>query len=77
MTTTHRIAVIAEQVRPGAPSEVLTPATIREVYGVETASLLSPSGAPTLGLVRPEGWPDAEASRTARKTASRPAVLRQ
>ena len=73
----NRIAVIAEQVRLGAPSEVLTPATIREVYGVETESFLSPSGAPTLGLVRPEGWPDAEASRTARKTASRPAVLRQ
>ena len=73
----NRIAVIAEQVRLGAPSEVLTPATIREVYGVETESFLSPSGAPTLGLVRPEGWPDVTQLRTARKTASRPAVLRQ
>ena len=65
----NRIAVIAEQVRLGPPSEVLTPATIREVYGVETESFLSPSGAPTLGLVRPEGWPDVTQLRTASRIA--------
>ena len=65
-----RIAVIAEQVRVGEPSEVLTPATIREVYGVETESFLSPSGAPTLGLVRPEGWPDTAVRATTSHTTS-------
>ncbi len=49
------VAVISDDVRVGAPGDVLTPETIRRVYGVETESFLSPSGAPTLGLVRPDG----------------------
>ncbi|MGC0272926.1 ABC transporter ATP-binding protein [Pseudactinotalea sp. Z1739] len=49
-----RVAIIAEgRATFGAPAEVVTPGLIRDVYGVTAEVFDSPSGAPTLSLVRP------------------------
>ncbi|MGC0249447.1 ABC transporter ATP-binding protein [Pseudactinotalea sp. Z1748] len=49
-----RVAVIADgRATFGAPGEVITPGLIRDVYGVTAEVFDSPSGAPTLSLVRP------------------------
>lgn len=49
-----RVAVVADgRVRFGPPTEVITPELIRRVYGVTAEVFDSPSGSPTLSLVRP------------------------
>lgn len=49
-----QVAVIAAGTATfGAPQEVITPELIRSVYGVTAEVFSSPSGSPTLSLVRP------------------------
>src|SRR5699024_6745900 len=50
----HRVAIIAAgQALFGTPRQVITTELIRSVYGVTSEVFASPSGAPTLSLVRP------------------------
>lgn len=53
--TTHTALVARGTVTVGRPHDVLTPDVVRSVYGVEAEVFDSPSGAPTLSLVRPPG----------------------
>lgn len=41
------------QVRVGPPREILTPGLLHDAYGVEAEVFDSPSGSPTLSLIRP------------------------
>lgn len=47
--------VAAGAVEVGDPARILTPDVVRRAYGVETEVFDSPTGSPTLSLVRPKG----------------------
>lgn len=52
----NSIALVANgMVTVGPPAEVITTDLVRGAYGVETEVFASPTGSPTLSLVRPKG----------------------
>ncbi len=68
----NRVAVVADgAVTFGAPAEVITPELIRRVYGVTAEVFDSPSGSPTMSLVRPS-CPTATTFTGHRTVAARP-----
>ncbi len=67
-----QVAVVADgQVTFGPPAEVITPGLIRRVYGVTAEVFTSPSGSPTLSLVR-RSCPTATSFTHRRPVAARP-----
>lgn len=51
-----QVALVAGgRVEVGEPEDILTPDIVRQAYGVEAEVFASPTGSPTLSLVRPKG----------------------
>ena len=53
--STHVALVAGGRIEVGTPEGIVTADTVRSAYGVETEVFDSPTGSPTLSLVRPPG----------------------